>query len=181
MTPAEQLTRALVDLATKGQRPRCGDPATHAYWTSDEQAEREQAVSWCAGCPILRECAAAAEVESFGVWGAVDVTPLTRRKRVQALTETRPNNPTNRRRTMPDFKNPTSRTMRQQVARGVPFRRNEEKERLLAMREERPAEFAALPPAVHISVGIYEGDRAAAEQLHQSDPTSYEQITGGAP
>ena len=94
-TAAEQLTRALVDLATKGQRPRCGDPATHDYWTSDEQAEREQAASWCVGCPILRECAAAAESESFGVWGAVDVTPLTtRQKRVQALTETR-NNTTN--------------------------------------------------------------------------------------
>ncbi len=44
---------------------------------------------WCAGCPILRECAAAAESETFGVWGAVDVTLLTtKRKRVQALTET---------------------------------------------------------------------------------------------
>lgn len=82
----DYLTAALVRMATHGQRPRCGDPATHAYWTSEEQVEREQAVSWCAGCPILRECAAAAESESFGVWGAVDVTPLTtRQKRVQAL------------------------------------------------------------------------------------------------
>ncbi len=76
MTPVDLLTRALVDLATKGQRPRCGDPATHDYWTSDQQAEREQAACWCAGCPVLDEChaAAAANGERFGVWAGVDRT-----------------------------------------------------------------------------------------------------------
>ncbi|HET9871421.1 MAG TPA: hypothetical protein VFP89_02330 [Propionibacteriaceae bacterium] len=82
---------------------------------------------------------------------------------------------------MPDFSNPTQRTMAQRVARGAPFRRNEEKEALLEMREQRPAEFAALPPSVHIAVGLYESDRATHQQLHQSNPTGYEQITGGAP
>ncbi|SDS21724.1 hypothetical protein SAMN04488543_1299 [Friedmanniella luteola] len=82
---------------------------------------------------------------------------------------------------MPNFDSPTNRTMKERLARGGPFRRSEEKEALLQMREERPTEFAALPPGVHIAVGLYEADLATHQQLHQTDPTSYEQITGGAP
>ena len=84
--PQEDLTAALVKLATEGQRPRCGDAETHDFWTSDDQGERELAATWCAGCPILRQCAAAGESESHGVWGGVDVSLMrTKRERVQAL------------------------------------------------------------------------------------------------
>lgn len=82
---------------------------------------------------------------------------------------------------MPNFDNPASRTMHERISRGAPFRRSEEKEALIEMRETRPVEFNALPPSVHIAVGLYESDRATHQQLHQSDPTTYEQITGGAP
>lgn len=75
MTPAEQLTRALVDLATQGRRPRCGDPVTRDCWTSEDKRERQLAAGWCTGCPVLLQCRAAAEEmgETFGVWGGLDV------------------------------------------------------------------------------------------------------------
>lgn len=52
MNVAEQLTRALVDLATQGRRPRCGDPVTRDLWTSEDREERQLGASWCA-CPVL--------------------------------------------------------------------------------------------------------------------------------
>jgi hypothetical protein len=71
------LTRALVNLAARGGRPRCSDPDTHRYWTSEAQAERDLAASWCTGCPVLDHCAATATTagERFGVWGGIDRTP----------------------------------------------------------------------------------------------------------
>jgi len=77
VTAAEQLTRRLVDLATQGRRPRCGEPGGHELWTSDDADDRAQAASWCTGCPVLDECAAAADEhdERFGVFGGTDRTP----------------------------------------------------------------------------------------------------------
>lgn len=77
MTPGEQLSRALIDLAARGQRLRCGDPETHHLWTSEEQADRDQAAPLCTGCPVLQLCAnaAASQGERFGVWAGRDLTP----------------------------------------------------------------------------------------------------------
>lgn len=69
----ERLTRALIDLATS-QRPRCGDPETHQLWTSEDQADRDQAAGLCTGCPVLQCCADAGQGEKFGVWGGHDRT-----------------------------------------------------------------------------------------------------------
>ena len=54
-------------------------------------------------------------------------------------------------------------------ARRVPFRPNEQMEGLLELREQRPAEFAAMPPRAKIAAGLYERDRAAAEQTRTPD------------
>ncbi len=77
MTAAEQLTRALVDFAAQGRRPRCGEPGGHELWCSDDATDRAQAASWCTGCPVMDECAAAADeqAEKFGVWAGRDRTP----------------------------------------------------------------------------------------------------------
>jgi Transcription factor WhiB len=79
MTPrariaSQGLTRGLLNLAARGIRPRCSDPATHGYWLSEHKAERDLAARWCHGCPVLTECLAAAKAnrEQWGVWGAVD-------------------------------------------------------------------------------------------------------------
>jgi len=79
MTAAEQLTRALVDLAAHGRRPRCGEPGGHQLWCSDDAADRAQAARWCTGCPVMDECAAAAAEhgERFGVWAGTDRTVVT--------------------------------------------------------------------------------------------------------
>jgi hypothetical protein len=79
--PARQaLDLALVNLAAAGGRPRCGEPGTRAYWTSDDAAERAQAANWCTGCRVLAECGEAADEqrETFGVWAGVDRTPRKR-------------------------------------------------------------------------------------------------------
>lgn len=81
MTSAEALTRRLVDLATEGRRPRCGEAGGHELWCSDDATDRAQAASWCLGCPVLVECGAAADEhgERFGVFGGTDRTVVTSR------------------------------------------------------------------------------------------------------
>ena len=66
---------------------------------------------------------------------------------------------------MPNFDNPAQRTTAQRLDRAVPFRHNDEMEQLLQMREQRPTDFAALPPGVHIGVGLYESDKATHDQI----------------
>ena len=73
---AQELDAMLLRLAAQGVRPRCGEPAAHDLFLSDVAEERALAATWCAGCPVLDECAAAG-VEAkatFGVWGGVDLT-----------------------------------------------------------------------------------------------------------
>ena len=81
MTAAEQLTRAMVDLAAQGRRPRCAEPGGHELWCSDDTTDRALAARWCDGCAVLAECAAAADEhdERFGVFGGTDRTVLTSR------------------------------------------------------------------------------------------------------
>jgi hypothetical protein len=69
---------------------------------------------------------------------------------------------------MPNFANPAVRTERERLARATPYRRDDRMEHLLQMREQQPDEYAALPPNVHIAVGLYE-----------SDKVTHTQITGG--
>ena len=70
---------------------------------------------------------------------------------------------------MPNFDNPARRTTAQRLHRAAPFRVDERMEAMAVMRDERPDEFAKLPPAAVIALGLYESDRA-----------THEAITGGA-
>ncbi len=81
MTAAERLTRRLVTLAAQGRRPRCGEAGSHGLWLSDDADDRAQAASWCTGCPVMDECAAAADEhgERFGVFRGTDRTPTIRK------------------------------------------------------------------------------------------------------
>lgn len=73
MSARDDLDRALLDLAADGRRPRCGEPADHLLWTSESADERARAAGLCVGCPVLQECAQAAEEEhALFVWGGVD-------------------------------------------------------------------------------------------------------------
>jgi Transcription factor WhiB len=77
MTAASQrLDIALITMAQRGERPRCADPVDHIRWTSDDQRNRQIAVAWCAGCPVIVECGQAADArdERWHVWGGVDYT-----------------------------------------------------------------------------------------------------------
>lgn len=73
MSARDRLDRALLDLATEGRRPRCGEPAEHLWWTSEKADERARAAALCVGCPVLQPCAHAAEEEGeLFVWAGVD-------------------------------------------------------------------------------------------------------------
>ena len=78
---ARRFDTALLRLAVDGGRPRCGEFGGHELWLSENPEERALAKSWCAGCPVIDECAAAAtELKvSFGVWAGRDRTKQTRK------------------------------------------------------------------------------------------------------
>jgi hypothetical protein len=73
----DRLTRALVTLASRGLRTHRSDVELHHLWTSDRPEERAVAVRLCRGCPVIRQCRAAAEAqgERFVVWGGKDFSP----------------------------------------------------------------------------------------------------------
>lgn len=72
----QELTSALVRLASEGRRPICGDWRDGSPWLSDDRHERAYAAILCQRCPVLSECAASADEagETFGVWGGTDRT-----------------------------------------------------------------------------------------------------------
>lgn len=74
MTARHDMDLALVDLAAKGERPRCGWPDIGPWFTSDDHEDRARAARRCAGCPVLELCAAVAEEEQpcHGVWAGKD-------------------------------------------------------------------------------------------------------------
>jgi hypothetical protein len=70
----DQLTRALLDMAARGQRSHCSDPTCHHLWLSEHDAERATAVMMCDHCPVLTARRTTAELrqETWGVWGDKD-------------------------------------------------------------------------------------------------------------
>ncbi len=78
MTAAERLTRALVDLADRGELTPC-QGRRRDRWTSDDATDREWAASVCLtlACRVLEQCAALADErdERHHVFGGVDRTP----------------------------------------------------------------------------------------------------------
>ena len=67
MTAHLALTLALTDALDRGQWIHC---SSSDAWTSDEADpdEREVAADLCRSCPVVTECAAAGESESWGIW-----------------------------------------------------------------------------------------------------------------
>lgn len=76
------LDRALRQLATAGRYPPCAAPSAGGLWLAEDRAVRAVAARLCTSCPVVAECAAAADSreETFGVWGGVDRTPVQRRR-----------------------------------------------------------------------------------------------------
>ena len=79
---------ALADLLTSGswqEDAACRDADPEVFFSNDE-ADREQALSYCAACPVRTECLehALATREAYGIWGGTDETErkrLLRRRR----------------------------------------------------------------------------------------------------
>ena len=81
---SDALTRALINAAARGIRPRCGDHETSYLWLSESPAERQQASRLCAGCVVITECRNVGQHQSFGVFGSVDVTRAPGRPKTAA-------------------------------------------------------------------------------------------------
>ncbi len=75
LTPPQRLRLALAEMVEQGELPPCSDGS--GRWVSQDRNDRATAAADCGFCPILTECAAAADAvrESFGVWGGRDRTP----------------------------------------------------------------------------------------------------------
>ncbi|MGE9806921.1 WhiB family transcriptional regulator [Janibacter sp. G1551] len=83
MTARSRLDRALLELADKGGRPRCGDPLEHPLWTSEHADERARAVALCGGCPLTTLCRDLADETgaTWGVWAGHDYSLKTKEKK----------------------------------------------------------------------------------------------------
>jgi hypothetical protein len=82
-TATDQLTRALLDIAARGQRTHCSDPTSHHLWLSERERERQVAIMLCDHCPVLTVCRDTAELrqETWGVWGGKDFSRRPGRRR----------------------------------------------------------------------------------------------------
>jgi hypothetical protein len=84
-TRTDQLTRALLDMAARGERSHCSDPASHHLWLSDHERERQTAIMLCDHCPVLTVCRDTAELRderwAFGVAATSAADPVERRSR----------------------------------------------------------------------------------------------------
>jgi hypothetical protein len=70
----DKLTRALINAAARGVRPRCGDYETSYLWLSEDAGERQLAALMCAGCAVLQECDEVGQHQRFGTWAGTDRT-----------------------------------------------------------------------------------------------------------
>jgi hypothetical protein len=66
------LTRALLDLASRGLRTHCSDVELHQLWLSESQQERAVAARLCRGCPAFIPCGEVGQYQRFCVFGGVD-------------------------------------------------------------------------------------------------------------
>lgn len=84
----EELDRALLEMASRLERPRCGDAEDTHLWVSEKAVDRALAASHCRGCPIFALCldAAIEEGEAFHVRGGRDfrATPIKKSKKKDA-------------------------------------------------------------------------------------------------
>lgn len=82
-SPAHQaLNAALATALDHGQFIACaswGDEDNP--WLSDDPDDRDWAADRCRHCPVITECAAAGQLEAWGVWGAIDRTPTKKTTR----------------------------------------------------------------------------------------------------
>ena len=85
MTPhqAREALQAALWAAEGGEVPVPCTGERAERWTHDDRAHREWAARQCEPCPVLTECAQAAEVggELWHVWAGVDRGDLPRKRK----------------------------------------------------------------------------------------------------
>jgi hypothetical protein len=80
MSARDRLNAALLVMAERQDRPRCGEWHEGEPWTSEDAELRAWAAAQCTGCPLLEVCAAVGTEErhAWGVWGGTDRSPSRR-------------------------------------------------------------------------------------------------------
>ena len=70
----DALTRALINAAARGDRPRCGDGEISWMFLDEDPRPRAIAATYCAGCPVWAECDEVGRHQRFGTWAGQDRT-----------------------------------------------------------------------------------------------------------
>jgi Transcription factor WhiB len=86
------LASALLETTLAGVNPPCRGPQAD-LWTAETASSRSIAAKLCRGCPVLAECARAAEAvdEQWHVWAGIDRTTRAREMRRRGrLTDFQP-------------------------------------------------------------------------------------------
>jgi hypothetical protein len=72
----DALTRALINAAARGQRPRCGDAEVSWMFLDEDPRHRAIAATYCNGCVAWVECDQVGQHQRFGVWASTDRTVM---------------------------------------------------------------------------------------------------------
>ncbi len=70
---------------------------------------------------------------------------------------------------MPDFRHPEPKQVTRAKRTAAAFRPDDRMERVLLLREQRPEDYARLPPSIVIAAGLYESDRATHRQINEGN------------
>ena len=73
----DALTHALINAASRGVRPRCGDAEVGWMFTDENPRTRAIASTYCAGCVVIEPCGEVGRYQRFGVFGGRDTTART--------------------------------------------------------------------------------------------------------
>ena len=70
----DALTRALLNAAARGERPRCGDSEVSWMFLDENPRHRAIAATYCNGCVVWSECDAVGRYQTFGTYASKDRT-----------------------------------------------------------------------------------------------------------
>jgi hypothetical protein len=71
---SDALTRALINAASRGVRPRCGDGEVAWMFLDESPQTRAIAATYCHGCVVWSECDEVGRYQTFGAYASKDRT-----------------------------------------------------------------------------------------------------------
>jgi hypothetical protein len=81
---SDALTRALINAASRGERPRCGDAEVAWMFLDEDPRHRAIAATYRAGCPVFEPCDEVGRHQTFGTYASKDRTVRPGRRKEEA-------------------------------------------------------------------------------------------------